>query len=164
MRPNIRISHTLNGRVKDYAAENDLTVPEAYEAVIEAGLAEVARGDSPAERPADATHAAAPEPDALRDGERGAAGSARLSLQEWDPTDVDNTKARDATIAAVEWLANQSEPQQKAAILEHVDSDDYAESTLWDKVLQPGLRELVDAGILGHKRNVGYWIEAAPDE
>lgn len=38
MRPNIQISHQLNGRVKDYAAEHDLTVDEAYKQIIEAGL------------------------------------------------------------------------------------------------------------------------------
>jgi len=38
MRPNIQISHQLNGRVKDYAAANDLTTGEAYKQVIEAGL------------------------------------------------------------------------------------------------------------------------------
>lgn len=38
MRPNIQISHQLNGRVKDYAAENDLTAEEAYREIIEAGI------------------------------------------------------------------------------------------------------------------------------
>lgn len=38
MRPNIQISHQLNGRVKDYAARNDLTVDKAYKRIIKAGL------------------------------------------------------------------------------------------------------------------------------
>jgi len=41
MRPNIDITHTLNGRVKDYAAANDMTVDEAYEKIIKCGLAEL---------------------------------------------------------------------------------------------------------------------------
>lgn len=41
MRPNIQISHALNGRVKDYAADNDLTTSEAYKEIIERGLEEV---------------------------------------------------------------------------------------------------------------------------
>jgi len=41
MRPNIQISHQLNGRVKDYAAANDLTTDEAYKEIIEAGLEEL---------------------------------------------------------------------------------------------------------------------------
>lgn len=41
MRPNIQITHQLNGRVKDYAAANDLTTEEAYKQVIEAGLEEL---------------------------------------------------------------------------------------------------------------------------
>ncbi len=41
MRPNIQISHQLNGRVKDYATENDLTLEEAYQIIIETGLEEL---------------------------------------------------------------------------------------------------------------------------
>lgn len=48
MRPNIRISHALNGRVKDYAAENDLDTSDAYQRVIEEGI-EVLERDSPNE-------------------------------------------------------------------------------------------------------------------
>lgn len=38
MRPNIQISHQLNGRVKDYAAKHGLTTEEAYKRVIKEGL------------------------------------------------------------------------------------------------------------------------------
>jgi predicted DNA-binding protein len=38
MRPNIDISHTLNGRVKDYAEQQDVSLEEAYREIIEAGL------------------------------------------------------------------------------------------------------------------------------
>ena len=38
MRPNIDISHTLGGRVKDYAEMNDLNLSEAYTEVLEAGI------------------------------------------------------------------------------------------------------------------------------
>jgi hypothetical protein len=41
MRPNIQISHQLNGRVKDYAAKHDLTAEEAYKQIIKAGLEEL---------------------------------------------------------------------------------------------------------------------------
>ena len=41
MRPNIDISYQLNGRVKDFAAENDLRLVEAYTLVIETGLDEL---------------------------------------------------------------------------------------------------------------------------
>ena len=41
MRPNIDITHTLNGRVKDYAEENDLNLGEAYTQIIETGLEEL---------------------------------------------------------------------------------------------------------------------------
>ena len=38
MRPNIDISHTLNGRVKDYAEQQDMSLEEAYREIIESGL------------------------------------------------------------------------------------------------------------------------------
>ena len=45
MRPNIDISHTLNGRVKDYAEQQDVTLEEAYRGIIEAGLEAVEHPD-----------------------------------------------------------------------------------------------------------------------
>ena len=41
MRPNIQISHTLNGRVKDYADANDMDLSEAYRLIIKTGLEEL---------------------------------------------------------------------------------------------------------------------------
>lgn len=38
MRPNIQISHTLNGRVKDIAAAWGLNTDDAYQLVIQAGV------------------------------------------------------------------------------------------------------------------------------
>ena len=38
MRPNIEITHTLQGRVKDFAEEQDLTLSEAYTKLLNAGL------------------------------------------------------------------------------------------------------------------------------
>ncbi len=45
MRPNIRISHAKNGRVKDFAAEHDLSTSNAYSVVIDAGLEAVEEAD-----------------------------------------------------------------------------------------------------------------------
>jgi hypothetical protein len=45
MRPNIDISHTLNGRVKDYAEQQDVILEEAYQEIIEAGLEAVEHPD-----------------------------------------------------------------------------------------------------------------------
>jgi len=45
MRPNIDISHTLNGRVKDYAEQQDMGLTEAYKEIIEAGLRAVEHPD-----------------------------------------------------------------------------------------------------------------------
>ena len=45
MRPNIDISHTLNGRVKDHAEQQDIALDEAYREIIEAGLEAVEHPD-----------------------------------------------------------------------------------------------------------------------
>jgi len=45
MRPNIDISHTLNGRVKDYAEQQDVSLTEAYREIIESGLEAVEHPD-----------------------------------------------------------------------------------------------------------------------
>ena len=93
--------------------------------------------------------------------ESAAVSHARDALANWDPADVDSTKARRAVCAVVGWLSQQDEPQQRGDVLAWADGRDvegYAASTLWDKVVQPGLRELVDAGVVAHRRNVGYEI------
>jgi hypothetical protein len=41
VRPNIDISHQLNGRVKDYASRNGLSTAEAYSQIIKRGLIEL---------------------------------------------------------------------------------------------------------------------------
>ena len=45
MRPNIDISHTLNGRVKDYAEQQGVSLEEAYQEVIKAGVEVVEHPD-----------------------------------------------------------------------------------------------------------------------
>ena len=45
MRPNIDISHTLHGRVKDFAEQNDLTITKAYVELLEEGLGSVESTD-----------------------------------------------------------------------------------------------------------------------
>ena len=45
MRPNINITHTLNGRVKDYAERQDVSLEEAYQEIIKAGLEAVEHPD-----------------------------------------------------------------------------------------------------------------------
>jgi hypothetical protein len=38
MRPNIDITHTLHGRIKDFAEENGLELSEAYTRLLARGL------------------------------------------------------------------------------------------------------------------------------
>lgn len=93
---------------------------------------------------------------------------ARDALAAWDPTDVDSTKARRATVAAVAWLAAQDGEKGKAEIVAYLETSEagaeYAETTLWQKVVRPGLRELVEAGLVTHRRNVGYEVVENSDE
>ena len=92
--------------------------------------------------------------------EAGPVSRARDALRDWEPKDVDSQKARRAVCEVVGWLAQQDGPRQKADVLAWADGgvEGYAATTLWDKVVQPGLRELVDAGVVAHQRNVGYEI------
>jgi len=93
--------------------------------------------------------------------ESAAVSHARDALATWDPADVDTAKARRAVAEVVGWLAAQDGPQQRGDVLawaEGRDVEGYAASTLWDKVVQPGLGELVDRGVVRHQRNVGYEI------
>ena len=95
--------------------------------------------------------------------ESGAVSRARDALADWDPADVDSAKARRAVAEVVGWLAQQDGPQQRGDVLAWAEGrsiEGYAASTLWDKVAQPGLRALVDAGVVRHQRNVGYEIVA----
>ncbi|MDB2226166.1 hypothetical protein PM023_16085 [Halorubrum ezzemoulense] len=108
----------------------------------------------------DSRDAEQPErPDTRR--EAGPVSHARDALADWAPADVDTAKARRATLAVVEWLATQDAPQQRADVLAWAEGrsiEGYAASTLWEKVVQPGLGELVDCGVVAHRRNVGYAI------
>lgn len=45
MRPNIQISHSLNGRIKDFAARHDMSVPQAYRLVIRTGIEDLEERD-----------------------------------------------------------------------------------------------------------------------
>jgi hypothetical protein len=92
--------------------------------------------------------------------ESGPVSHARDALGDWDPADANAAKARRAVCEVVGWLATQDSPQQKADVLAWAGDgvEGYAASTLWDKVVQPGLRELVEAGVVEHRRNVGYEI------
>ena len=47
IRPIIDISHTLNGRVKDYAEQQDVSLEEAYGEIIEAGLSSTGSSGMP---------------------------------------------------------------------------------------------------------------------
>lgn len=84
MRPNIRISHALNGRVKDYAAEHNLDTSEAYKQIIEAGLESLEQQDHDREdAPPDEAVKLRKHPDRVR--ERAKAALDELDVPGRDP-------------------------------------------------------------------------------
>jgi len=88
---------------------------------------------------------------------------AQEELADWNPDNINSKKARKATIEVVKWLATQSTPKQKGEIQDWETKHDaaagvdYSPSTWW-KAVKAGLRELSDAGVVEHQRNVGYKI------
>jgi hypothetical protein len=129
MRPNIEISHQLNGRVKDYAAASDQTTSEAYREIIKAGLAAV---ESQTEAKPDAT---------MTDD------SPEIVVPESVPERIDNDDARAAIAATLELVASNG-GVQRAEIIEQIapehplDYDDIgARGAWWRKVIRPALEE-----------------------
>lgn len=47
MRPNIDLTHTLHGRIKDYAEEHDMELSEAYTKLLKQGLETIDHSDGP---------------------------------------------------------------------------------------------------------------------
>lgn len=140
MRPNIRISHTLNGRVKDYAAEHGMSVPEAYEEIITAGLDAVVQGhDTGGRNTAPATQVSPPS-------------DIEAVLETWQPdTEADAMRARGESIRAFEWLAEQDEPKKRAEIVDAVNNTELSNRSWWERHVQPGLRRLAKAGAVEYR-------------
>lgn len=47
MRPNIDITHTLHGRIKDFAEEHEMELSEAYTELLKRGLESMEHPDEP---------------------------------------------------------------------------------------------------------------------
>jgi hypothetical protein len=139
MRPNIQISHALNGRVKDYAADHDLSTPEAYERIIRAGLADLDGDGQPDSetggQPATADEHAdpAPTPDARAQLRPHVAGSGPLL-----------ERRLDALEAMVEYLQAHGEAT-KGDLLPLADPDavDYKDAdSVWSNLVKGTLSEV----------------------
>jgi hypothetical protein len=163
MRPNIEITHTLNGRVKDYAADRDLDLADAYREIIETGLAELERrADS--ETDAHAGQKDGPpvrQPDEQPDGhdnvdERISEIVADVSAS-WEDAPERLAARRDAARAALT-LAFERGSLSRSEALRDVrpdhDVDGQNETTWWKKNVRPVLREVGE-----HYPNRGYVVE-----
>ena len=147
MRPNIRISHTLNGRVKDYAAEHDLTVDAAYREIIEAGLADLQARENAGEKPVE-TPAAEPLPPALDD-----------AIAAWQPDkQIATGTARAALRDAVTWLGSHHGDAKRADIVDGAWPGEPSLDTWWGRAVQPGLAALAEAGLVERPTNKTYRI------
>jgi hypothetical protein len=161
MRPNIEITHTLNGRVKDYAAEHDLDLPEAYRRIIETGLAELDARDGETHDHEDSETERREDVDSRADGpdvrdDRVEEIVADVS-ESWEDAPDKLAARRDAARAALT-LAFERGSLSKSEALRDVrpnhDVHDQNDTTWWKKNVQPMLREVGE-----HYPNRGYVVE-----
>ena len=164
MRPNIKISHTLNGRVKDYAAEHDLDLTDAYREIITAGL-EAVESQSDSETDTDAGQTDGPpvgQPDSEVSGADGRIEEIVADVSEsWDDAPDRLAARRDAARAALS-LAFERGSLSKSEALRDVrpnhDVHDQNDTTWWKKNVQPMLREVGQ-----HYPNRGYVVDIDGD-
>jgi hypothetical protein len=130
MRPNIEISHQLNGRVKDYAAASDQTTGEAYRQIIKAGLAVV---EAQSDADADTT---APTDDGRE-----------IVVPESVPERIAEADARAAIAATLELVASNGGVERKEIIEEIAPAHPLGYDGIgprgawWRKVIRPALEE-----------------------
>jgi len=141
MRPNIEISHQLNGRVKDYAAASDQTTSEAYREIIKAGLAVV---EAQSDADADTTGPTDDGPE--------------IVVPESVPERIAEADARAAIAATLELVASNGGVERKE-IIEAIASehplgyeDIGPRGAWWRKVMRPAL----EANGCSHTNGVGY--------
>jgi len=150
MRPNIRISHTLNGRVKDYAAENGMTVTEAYEEIITTGLDVLEGREDRDEKQVVSSE----DSESLN-------SDVEELIRNWQPEKQVNTStARDELRVAVSWLAEFNGEAKRGDFIEGVyNGADLSEDSWWGRAVQPGLRYLADNGIVKRPSNKSYSLD-----
>jgi hypothetical protein len=159
MRPNIKISHTLNGRVKDYAAEHDLDLTDAYREIITAGLEAVeSQSDSETETDAGQTDG----PPVGQPGSEVPGADERIKeivadvSESWEDAPDRLAARRDAARAALS-LAFERGSLSKSEALSDVrpnhEVDGQSNETWWRKNVRPVLQEVGE-----HAPGRGYVI------
>lgn len=165
MRPNIEITHTLNGRVKDYAADHDLDLPEAYKRIIETGLAELESADDQTADQPDNRTATEPTPDVVEPGgdvdERISEIVAEVSAS-WDDTPDRLQARRDAARAALSLAVTRGRLSKSDAVSDVLPNhgvDGQSEDTWWRKNVRPVLQHVGE-----HAPGRGYSVDLNKDE
>jgi hypothetical protein len=165
MRPNIEITHTLNGRVKDYAAEEGLDLPEAYRRIIETGLEELERRDEASEDQPDTRtvdHDDTPtreEPDETDDRINEIVATVSES---WDDTPERLEARREAARAALGLAVRRGSLSKSDAVDDVFPNhavDNQTEETWWRKNVRPVLQH---AGT--HAPGRGYSVDLNRNE
>jgi len=159
MRPNIKISHTLNGRVKDYAAEHDLDLTDAYREIITAGL-EAVESQSDSETDTDAGQTDGPpvgQPDSeMRGGDERIEEIVATVSESWEDAPDKLAARRDAARAALSLAFERGSLSRSEAlrdVLPDHQVENQNETTWWKKNVQPMLREVGE-----HYPNRGYVV------
>lgn len=159
MRPNIRITHALNGRVKDYAAERGMSVDEAYRRIIKVGLEELERREEngEAERQQDVEEASQLDEQTEDQGIDVDDVVERVS-ESWDDDDrLDDRRA--AARAVLSYAVNTGEAVGKQEAIhnfrEEFDVDGQNEESWWRQNIRPVLK---DVGTYS-KGQKGYVVE-----
>jgi len=157
MRPNIQISHALNGRVKDYAAEHDLSAPEAYEEIIRAGLDvvtdedPVAGGDDTRERTRNEADDTEDAPAAETDSAPSPPSHDELLSAAYDGKEQADERAAIGSVA-LSWLQSRDEPVTasdfKDALYESHQLEDETPDTWWRNNARPAINAARDADLV----------------
>jgi len=162
MRPNIDITHTLNGRVKDYAAEHDLSLPEAYSRIIETGLADLEARDEETRGQQDSQTVGQEDTRAREDStdDRVEEIVAEVSAS-WDDAEEKLQARRGAARAALELAAERgvlSRGDAVDALLPAFSVPEQSEETWWRKNVRPVLQEAGE-----HVTGRGYSVDLDGD-
>jgi len=140
MRPNIGISHALNGEVKDYAADHDIAVDEAYRRIITRGLEELQREES-----AGGSQSSS--------GDESAATWPDESVLDGVYTHRTDTDARRAIgMHVLNWMSSRDGQYTASEIKDALYEEEHREGenadTWWTKNAKPALTAAADVGLV----------------
>lgn len=170
MRPNIQISHALNGRVRDYAAEHDLTAPEAYERIIKTGLEELEDSEPDGQKDSEpAGHEASETARQLDEDSHGSEAPNPLDDVEF-PSTVDRDEAELAVIAAREFIKRDGPVTMREIVatvmpdkplgydVPDLEPGERYRGSWWRNIVKPGLKAYPDIDSPSDGESEWTWV------